>query len=171
MRNLIRRIEALEKSTSALRQARQAMADQALETLSLQDLELLISAFGGDREGRALTQGESAARQAYGSALESQSQRNRLRWPTRLERIPNLDTIHTAIIIVLGRHCSDEELELAVAGSRAQQQGRTPTERELVALQATAAQGQRLCHRAGFQSEAELESVRCSSQGAPGANR
>ena len=61
-----------------------------------------MSAYGADREGRTLTEFESAARQAYVSALERECQRDRLRPPTRLKRLPELvDVIHRASILVI----------------------------------------------------------------------
>src|SRR5206468_12754624 len=72
MKRLRKRIETMERSTMSIRRAHQAIAHRALEQLSLAHLDLLISGFGADREGRSLTELESAAREAYVSALQRQ---------------------------------------------------------------------------------------------------
>src|SRR5579862_698984 len=86
MQTLHKRIENLEKAAVPVLRARQRIAERALGAVS--DLESLISAFGADREGRSLTESESASRQAYGSAFEREFRQQLLRRPTESERIP-----------------------------------------------------------------------------------
>src|SRR5438105_1731669 len=58
MRKLCRRIEIVEKSTMSIRRTHQAIGHRALEQMSSENLDLLISAFGADREERPLTERE-----------------------------------------------------------------------------------------------------------------
>ncbi len=157
MPNLRRRIEALEKSTSAKCDVLHAMAHRALQWLWPEDVELLISAYGADRVGRKLTERESAARRAYASALARECQGAGLAWSGGLDCTPNIATIQHAILMVLAHRISREDLESA---RLAAQQGRPPTERELAAAHACGSLLQRLCRQAGFGSRAEFESFR-----------
>ena len=68
MQILNKRIQKLEKAAVPVLRAHRRIAEQALAEVS--DLESLISALGADREGRSLTESESASRQAYSSAFE-----------------------------------------------------------------------------------------------------
>jgi hypothetical protein len=72
VRNLRRRVEALEKAWTAELNNRQAIAEKALNGLQPATLELFISAFGAEREGRVLSGDESAAKQAYAKAVSNE---------------------------------------------------------------------------------------------------
>src|SRR5262249_1524245 len=69
MRSLHRRIAVLERSAAVQHQHDEPIVKQVLHKLSPQEMELLILASVADREGRALTELEWAARQAYRLAL------------------------------------------------------------------------------------------------------
>jgi hypothetical protein len=157
MQNIRRRIEKLEILAAPLLRARQKRANGALEHLSVEDMELLISAFGADREGRMLTEFEAAARQAYVSALEEECWQARLRRPTGLERIPDTDVIYHAIIILTGRPLPSEGVQLVRAGWLAREQGRVPTEPQLAAMQIVESEWKRLYQLASGPSQAEPE--------------
>jgi hypothetical protein len=120
----------------------------------------LISAFGADREGRSLTEAETASRQAYNSAFEQEFRQQLLRPPREFERIPGPDVIGYAMTMALGRCCCLEQLELASAGILAKQQGRAPTEAELDALQKANSEMAQLYQLAGIRTEEELEIFR-----------
>lgn len=69
MRNIRRRIEALESAWAAEHIRRQMIAKRALRWLQPAEIELLISVFGAEREDRDLSKDESAAKQSYARAL------------------------------------------------------------------------------------------------------
>src|SRR5579863_4476028 len=154
MQTLHKRIENLEKAAVPMLRARRRIAEKALDDVS--DLESLISAFGAEREGRSLTESESASRQAYGSGFEREFRQTLLRLPTQLERAPDAHVIDYAIITALSRRFELEELQLASSGMLAEQQGRVPTEAELEAIQQVNS-GTPLYQLAGFRSRTEFE--------------
>jgi len=65
MRNLRRRIEALERSRSVKVSVDQTIAECVLQSLRLSDVESLIAAYAAERAGRELTEGEAAAKRTY----------------------------------------------------------------------------------------------------------
>lgn len=149
MRNLRRRIEALEKARSTVRHDRQLIAKKALSWLWLPELERLISAHGAEREGRELSGEESAAKQAYTQALTREC-----RWAG----YPSIAGFEGALDIreAIGRvvRVSDEELGLAIRAMEARQEGRTAAQDESVALQKWHAEWIRLLRLAGFPAPA-----------------
>jgi hypothetical protein len=70
MRRLLRRIAAVEGALSARHQLDPKIAGSALFSLSLDEMDLLLQASVAVLEGRALTEPQRAARQAYRLALE-----------------------------------------------------------------------------------------------------
>jgi hypothetical protein len=154
MGNIHRRLEALEKVSSARLDAGQAIANNVLERLGSEEVELLISAFGAERAGHELTECESAARHAYTQALRREYQSARLLPATRFE---HCSYIPHAILITVARRCSLERLELARSAWCATEQGGQPSEQESAALQMYVSEMERLCHLAGFESTAEFE--------------
>jgi hypothetical protein len=67
MRNLHRRIEALQRASSAACYDRQEIAKKALHSLWFSDVQCLISAFGAERDGRELS-GDASAKNASSNA-------------------------------------------------------------------------------------------------------
>jgi hypothetical protein len=165
MGNIRRRLEALEKVSSARRDAGQAIANNALVALGSEEVELLISAWGAERAGRELTERESAARQAYTQALRREDQWTRLVPATRSE---HCSYIRHAILITVARRCSLEKLELVRSAWCATQQGDQPTEQESAAVQMYVSEMERLCHLAGFES---TEAFQALGSGATGSDR
>ena len=149
MRNLLQRIGALERKRTAKRKDRQSIAEKALTWLWLPQLEQLISAHGAEREGRDLSEAESAAKLAYTQALTREC-----RWAG----YPSIEGFEGALDICEAFPCvlqvSDEEFELAIRASRAAQEGRTATQEESAALQKHNAEWIRLWRLAGFPAPA-----------------
>ncbi len=156
MSNLSRRIEALEKKTSALRLTHRQITEHALGTLSKEHLMLLISAFGADREHRQLTDEETTARQAYRLALERQGPRWGSQSPVCYATIPDINTIQQAIIIALAHRFSSEEFRVVRAGLEARLRDDQPNEQESTALQSWDAYTQQIYLSAGFRSSEEF---------------
>src|SRR6266542_671584 len=125
MRNLRRRIETLEKSRRTKRHAHQGIAQKVMSWLWLDDAEQLIRAYGAGRVGRPLTEREAATRRRCTEALEREC-----RWvgthSIRCNHTADIneDIIHQAVICVLARRLSLEQLELCRSGIRAAQEGR-----------------------------------------------
>jgi hypothetical protein len=153
VRNLHRRIAALEKASSALYHGLQAIAEAALGFLGSEDLELLISAYGADRAGRRLTEREAVARRAFTRVLARECQSAGLQAIRGFERTAY---IRQAIIMGLAKCFSTEELQLARRALTASAEGDAPTESELAALHACSAEQQRLRQLAGFCSIGEF---------------
>jgi hypothetical protein len=70
MRNLYKRIEAIEKYALEVRRERERIVESALRDISVSDLESLISSYGADRLGRTHTESESAARRPNSAAIK-----------------------------------------------------------------------------------------------------
>lgn len=157
MKSFIKRIDALERRTAAIRRVHQRISERALGGLSEGHLESVISAYGADRQGRALTEQEAAARAAYGAAFERESQRTQLRAVQRSATIPDIHVVHQAMLIATARRFSGEQLNLIVAACQAQEQGRQLNERESSTLQACNEYWKRLFGLAGFASGAQFE--------------
>ena len=154
MRNLLRRIVALEKAGCATQHSLQAVAEAALVWLGSDDLELLISAYAADRVDRPLTEREAAAKHAFAGALTQQCQ-----W-AGLQAIRGFDPmacIRQAIIVGVARRFSQEVLQLASKALSASARGDASNQSELAALQAVNAEHQRLCQLAGLVSAEEFQ--------------
>jgi hypothetical protein len=160
MRNLRRRIEAIEKWRSARQNGPQAAAVQAVERLRPDVLEPLISAYGADRIGRPLTEREAEARRAFAETLKRECPWAGMQW---VQACGDTAYIHRAIFVWLAAHFPPEELELASNGFYAALSGDAPKEAESAAMQACTAQHERLCQLAGFGSGEEFRAF--SSQG------
>ena len=69
-KNLRRRAALLEAAATVTKLAIQWMARRAMKGLSCGDLELLICAFGAEREGRPLTEPQGSARELHDEIVE-----------------------------------------------------------------------------------------------------
>jgi phage terminase large subunit-like protein len=149
MRNLLRKITALEKAQTAERDHRPSIAKSALSRLRPAELQQLISAFGAERAGRALSGNESAAKQAYTKALSRECHWAGYPSTAGFESAPNIiDALKTASL----RALSDSEVELAQRGLEAAEEGRTVTPDESAALQKCTAEYARLERLAGIRA-------------------
>jgi hypothetical protein len=119
----------------------------ALYLLSPEEKELLLLASVADREGRALTASQAAARQAYRSALRRECLGARHRSTAGFEDSPPL---HQIMVTASLSRLSLEELELVRSGMLAQQEGRAVNEFEAAALRAYQCGWERLCEMAGY---------------------
>jgi hypothetical protein len=173
MRNLRRRIEALEKSSAGRRDVRPAIVVEAMEWLQADDVESLMAAYGADRVGRPLTEREAAARQDYATALERECRGAGLHSTTGFE--PTADSsramIGQAIVRVLAHRLTPEEIRLGISGVRAAQKGDAPTEQETAAQQAYLSQMERVCQLTGFKSLEELRAFQCGAELSEGGER
>lgn len=70
MPNLSKRIEALERIVLAVRRERHKMEERVLDRLSDDELVLTIDAYFAERDGRVLTEEESAALQSFRAAVD-----------------------------------------------------------------------------------------------------
>jgi hypothetical protein len=153
MRNLRRRIEALEKARTAACSDRQLIAKKALAWFWLPEREQLISAHGAEREGRELSEAESAAKLAYTQALIRECRS--AGYPFSIEGCEGALDILEAIVGAF--RVSDEELRFAINAWIAAQEGRTATQEESAALQKCNAEWFRLGRLAGFPTPAEAD--------------
>jgi hypothetical protein len=168
MRNLRRRIEALEKSRSVSHHGLQAIADRAVKGLRPDVLEPLISACGGDRAGRRLTEREAAAKRAYTEALERECQSAGFQ---SIRGFGRTAYIRQAVIIGLANRFSPEELQLASSALHASLRADAPKEQESAALQAWTSEHKRLCHLAGFGSVGEFDAFYAREELSEGGNQ
>jgi len=150
MPNLRRRIEALEKARTAACNDRQLIAKKALTWLWLPEREQLISAHGAEREGRELSEAESAAKMAYTEALIRECRF--AGYPFSKGEFEGALDIREAIPGAL--RVSDEELQSAIGALIAAQEGRTAAQEESAALQKCNAEWFRLGRLAGFPTSA-----------------
>src|SRR5262245_30090382 len=109
MRNLRKRIEALQQTVMAKQRARQAILARALGMFSTAEVESLISASGADRQGRPLREREAGVRLAYRRAVEDECQRAGIHAPSECEC--RLD-LHQAMVMVIAACMSGDELNL-----------------------------------------------------------
>ena len=171
MRNICRRLMALEKSAAALRVARRGLVEAALRKMSLESLEWLVVAFGADREGRPLNDAELMARQTYASELETECRRARAPLPTLCERIPDIETIHRALVLGLTKAFAGEHMELVTSGIEAERRGCKPNESEAAAIQACCDYVECGHRGAGFRSSADFASARARFKDTSGGYR
>jgi len=130
MRNLQKRMEALERIAAAKRQRLRSIACSTLRRASHVDSELLISAFGSDREGLPLSEAQLAARQRYMSALKTQYQQAGLRVSIAFD---HSSYMYEAILLGAGRPLSDEQLNLLGKAADAKEESCDLTEEESAA--------------------------------------
>ncbi len=153
MRNLRRRIEALERSRWVKVGNDQTIARCVVQSLRPNHVESLIAAYAAERAGRELTEGEAAAKRTYREALEREC-----RW-ARVPPILEADfrsVIAYGIPAILAIRVDIEDLELCKSGIRAAQQGREPSDRESVAFETCDSAMERISRMAGFASVAEM---------------
>lgn len=137
----------MERSAAVQHQQDEAIVKQVLHKLSPQEMELLILASVADREGRALTELEWAARQAYRLALLQECVVAGRR-PTEGLEAPS--ALHQILVSAhLGR-LSREDLVLVSSGLQAQQEGRPVSTSEAAALQTFQCEWERLIEMAGL---------------------
>jgi len=159
MRNLGRRIEALERSQQAKGNKSLRIAEKAVGSLWPNDAEHLLQAYGAERMGRPLTEREANAKQSYAEAVEREC-----RWagvhPRAFEHT-SIDhaAIRQAAIAVVACRISSEQLELCKKGILAVQQGRRPSVAETAATEAYCLEMERISKLAGFGGVKELEAV------------
>ena len=128
--------------------------------MSLESLELLIGAFGADREGRPLNNAQRVARQTYASELEKECGEAKAPLPTSVERIPDIETIYRAIVIGLTKQFAGEHMELVDSGVQAEHRGCEPNENESAAIQECCDYVEQQYREAGFRSSADFDSAR-----------
>jgi hypothetical protein len=148
--NLYRRLETLERSLAVTDKAREGMILNALHHISQEDLEFLIDASLAPRQGRALTEREAMAQQAYTAALEAECRCCRLT-VTRIPEAPQL------IFWAAMRRISEKELGLVASGVNTSIRGFEPSAEEVAARQLYDSTLQAQYQRAGFGSRAEFE--------------
>ena len=147
MRRLLRRIAAVEGALSARHQLDPKIAGSALFSLSLDEMDLLLQASVAVLEGRALTEPQRAARQAYRLALERKCMGAGRRSTTGIADLPEFGRILTAATVL---RLSNEDLNLVVSGMEAQEEGRPVSASEAAALQPCQREQERLCEMAGL---------------------
>jgi hypothetical protein len=157
MRNLRRRIEALERSTSAKLDHHQVMAARAMGCLQPDDVEALIAAYGAERIGRPLTEREEAAKRTYAEALSRGCRSAGLR---PIAGTDLAGAIAQSIGRVLASRMSLEELQLCRSGAIAAHEGRQTTDQESAAIQTYHSETERISLLAGFSSIAEFHTFR-----------
>ena len=160
MRNLRRRIEALERSRLVKVRVDQTIAQRVVASLWLNDVESLIAAYAAERAGRQLSEGEAAAKRTYREALE-----RACRWagvPPILE-VDFRSVITHAVPKVLACRIRPGDLELCRSGMRAAQEGHEPSDHESAALETYRSEMERISRMAGFASVAELNTF-CSEE-------
>jgi hypothetical protein len=150
MKTRYRRLEALEKSRAATEEACNTKIRNVLYRISREHTELLIDATLALHQGRELTAGEAAARQAYAAALEWECRGSG--WaPRRMPTIPEL--ISEAVLC----EESEDDLLLSIGGYRALIAGFEPTAAQSAAIASHCAAEAAQYRRTGFSSQADCE--------------
>jgi len=156
MRNLRRRIAALETLRCVSRDRQQAIVKLTLDGLWLDSAESLLAAYGTDRTSRPHTEQEAAARQAFAKALQRECRSARVPPIADADVDPRVVMKHGRIQ-VLAQRLTPQELDLCIRGSIAAEQGRALSEDESAALESYRAVLERISLLAGFDSVAEFE--------------
>ena len=159
MRNLGRRIEALERSQQANGYRSLRIAEKAMGWLWPNDAEDLLQAYGAERMGRPRTEQEAKAKQSYAEAVEREC-----RWaglhPNAFQHTSiDQSAVRQAAIRVVAFRVSSEQLELCKKGLLAVQQGHTPSVAETAATEAYCSEMERISKLAGFSGVKELEAI------------
>ena len=158
MRNLRRRIEALERSNSANLGRQQAIAERAMECLQQpDDVESLLAAYGAKRVGRPLTKREEAARRTYTEALNRGCRSAGLRPSAGADLV---GAIAQCVVRVLAYRMSLEELQMCRSGVLAAHEGRQVNDQESAAMQTYRSEMERISLLAGFSSVAKFSAFR-----------
>jgi hypothetical protein len=172
MRNLRRRVEALEKSRRAKRHSHTRMAEEAMVCLWPDDAEQLLGAYGADRVGRPLTEPEAKARSSFAETFERECQRAGFQ-SMRCEHTPDVRevVIRMAVIRLVARRLSSEQFALCRESILAVEKGRAPTDAESVAMEAYRSEMERLAQLAGLGDAQELEALMWRVQMSESADR
>jgi len=159
MPNLRTRIETLEAAWNAAREDRRLIAEKALTWLGPPQVEQLLSALGAEREGRDLSESESAAKQAYKQAVIRECT-----WAgyPYIEGSEGALDIGTAIW--KGLKVSDEELKLAISAGEAFHENRAASQEECAAVLALDAELDRCARLAGFREFSEVDAQEDSAR-------
>jgi len=157
MRNLRRRIEALERSNSANLGRQQAIAERAMGCLQPDDVESLLAAYGAERVGRPLTEREEAARRTYTEALKRGCRQAGLRPSAGADLV---GAIAQCVGRLLASRMSLEELQLCRSGALAAHEGRQVNDQESAAMQTYRSEMERISLLAGFSSVAKFSAFR-----------
>jgi hypothetical protein len=150
MGHIHRKIEALEKAAAVRRKASEELASRTLWSLSYQERELLIRAFGVEQAGRELSACETAARRAYTQAWKQEVQAR----GGPAKKVEHRDSIYPAIMSLLGHRVTLERLELI---RDAMDRGGELSAQESEAVGVYVRETERLWRLAGFRSAAEFE--------------
>jgi len=158
---LDRRIKALERAQLGRCNDRRLIAGNALSsafswhsTSISRDLESFFSAIGAEREGRDLSEEESAARRAYEEAL---TRKCRTAGYPSSKGFKGALSIGDALSDAMAMSFFREELELAMRAGEAEAEGRSATQEESAALQAINVQRSRLIRLAAIPPESTPE--------------
>lgn len=152
-RSISRRIEVLEKAAHVVCNRRRDIALNAFRRLQYAQMELLISAFGGAIDGRAISADEIAADQVYRETLSLEC---RLAGYSYVEGVEYTLGIRDALNVALNRWRSNlEGFEWGNTLSAIGIRGRPLTPEETAALQKYNAQDARLHRLAGLPVPAE----------------
>ena len=139
MRTLRRRIEALEKANSADFDRQRAIANQALRSLSHDDLEALHAAYTAEELGQPVTDRQAAVRQAYVGALNRGCRSAGIRL-IQGNGMYAADPI-LRVGLLLASLLTLAELQLLQSALRAVGEGRQLTDQESAAVQTCALRG------------------------------
>jgi hypothetical protein len=168
MRNLRRRIEALERSNSANVGSYQAIAVRAMGCLQPDDVVSLLAGYGAEWVGRPLTDREKAARQSYTEALERGCRSAGLRPIAGSDLV---GAITQGVAQVLASRMSLEELQLCRSGTLAAQHGGQASDPESAAMQICHSEMERISLLVGFTSLAEFSAFRRRHEFSEGGDR
>jgi hypothetical protein len=162
MESLVRRIEILESCVAKQRGAVARSIDDVVSLFHGQakagQMELLISAFGGERTGRALTAAEAEVKAQFLEVAKHEFQRRRISLPT---------TVSPEIVIYLAamhgmldsRNQHRVDFYLYCHGLEAVGEGREPSREERAAMDTYTLIWAHLAQLAGFSAK-ELDECR-----------
>lgn len=149
LKGLKKRIEDLEKRAAEIRKAEPDIACRSFLDLNRDDLDLLLTAFAAERDGRLLTEQQETARKRYYATLKERYECKKMRPPRDLATTFD---IRLAIAMSIMTYSNLKLFDSTGAYLRAVKEGRAPTEEESAACQAYGGIIQHVCQRAGFPS-------------------
>jgi hypothetical protein len=160
MRTLVRRIEILESYAARQRVAAARSIDKAVDDFyrgcKAGQLELLISAFAGERTGRPLTPDETEVMKQFWEHAQRRFQRDRIPLPaTASPEIVISAAARVALFDVQDKQGA--KLALHFSGLEAVHEGREPTQEERAAMHTYTPVCAHLTQLAGFCSIEELD--------------
>ncbi len=147
LRNVEKRVAALEKLVPLRRQQDKKIVESALYSIRPDQWEGLILAKIADRDGRALTEAESAATQAYRSQLRCQCLNAGRRSAEGFEHIPALDELFGKAILGILEHW---EFELFRSALDALAEGRPVSPEAMPVVEAWEEKWKRISEKAGI---------------------